>query len=135
MPAQRSPPSSDDEASSEEGGYDQSLEMTAAVQELAIIPRPCHEASVTDQELSEPEDLYDLSADELDETAANRAAVGLRSRSMARLALGAPGRDAIPERRRFNAAGESSWETPVGPSPVSYGLDICMRLHALAACS
>lgn len=60
---------------------------------------PATEAELS-PELSEPENLGDIIADELDMTTANRTAIGLRCRSMPeyyeRQALEIPSRDTTP---------------------------------------
>ena len=101
---------------------------SVALQGLAI--GPPEDPPATDAELSDPEELCDISADELDETTASRAAMGLRSRAMgapsadSRLFVNAS-RDAPPK-----LAQDMQWQRPARASQVS----IC-KLSALCGCS
>ena len=80
------PASSDDESSSIAGDSDQGLEVARSLGHLAIVPYKMDEAPAMNAqlsaELSELEELDDVSADELDMTAASRSAIGLRCASM-----------------------------------------------------
>ena len=100
---------------------------SVALQGLAIgLPE---DPPATDAALSDPEELCDISADELDETTASRAAMGLRSRAMgvtfadSRLFV-IHSRDASPK-----PAQDMQWQTPARASQVS----IC-KLSALCGC-
>lgn len=83
---QNYPASSDDDSSSVAGDSDQGLEVARSLGELAIVPYKREEAPTLNAQLStalsELEELDDVSADELDMTAASRAAIGLRCSSM-----------------------------------------------------
>ena len=90
---------------------------SVALQGLAIEPR--EEAPAMAAELSDPEELCDISADELDETTASRAAMGLRSRAMGAISTESrlfvtPSRDVSPE-----PAQDMQWQTPARASQVS----------------
>ena len=99
------PASSDDEGSSIAGDSDQGLEVARSLGALAIVPYIAEEGPALDAQLSaalsELEELDDISADELDMTAASRTAIGLRCSSMPafpeRQALVLQSREADPE--------------------------------------
>lgn len=73
---------------------------SVALQGLAI--EPGEDPPAVAAELSDPEELCDISADELEETTASRAAMGLRSRAMGAISTDSrlfvmPSRDASPK--------------------------------------